>query len=172
MSLNFTVPKIEAFQSLPDGHYTAQLDHIEYMRGDFGNFHIVNWKILNPSEFEGKVHQERFNVEHENDAVRHIAIQNFGKFCIEIGGLKEGDDPKESDFLYKIATITIRNKTAKDGKVYANVIKRELINQQVATETAQTILNDPAINGIAGSGMQPFQAPTLPSDALNDGVPF
>jgi len=172
MSLNFTVPKIESYKGLPDGHYTAQIDHIEYIHGDFGNYHIVNWKILHPSEFAGKIQQERFNIEHENDKVREIAAQNFGRFCVEIGGSKEGDEPTENDFLYKTANITIRNKEAKDGKVYANVIKRELIGDQPARETALSVVDNHAINGIAGSGMQTFQAPVYPSDALNDQVSF
>ena len=170
MSLNFTVQKIEEFQGLPDGHYAAQVEHIEYFQGDFGNYHIVNWKILSPSEFEGRIHQERFNIEHESDQVRNIAIQNFSRFCVEIGGLKEGDEPKEEDFLYEIATITIRNKVAKDGKKYTNVVKREL-KDAPRKDVAQTVLNAPNPVGMAGSGMVPLQAETsgLP---LNDDVPF
>jgi hypothetical protein len=170
MSLNFTVQKIEEYIGLPDGHYTAQIDHIEYYQGDYGNYHIVNWKIMRPSEFEGRIHQERFNIEHENDQVRNIAIQNFSKFCVEIGGLKEGDEPKEEDFLYKVALITIRNKIAKDGKKYTNVIKRELVDAK-KPGIQQTDLNTLDPVGIAGSGMVTMQA-SNPPIPLNDEVPF
>lgn len=172
MSLNFTVQKVEEYQGMPDGQYTAQVDHVESIKGDFGNYFIVNWKILSPSGFEGRVHQERYNIEHENDQVRHIAINNFSKFCVEIGGHQEGDEPNEEDFLYKIATIMIRNRVGKkDGKSYANVVKMELVGAS-NKETAQDILNKHEPIGIAGSGMQTFQSPALPSDSLNDQVPF
>lgn len=172
MSFNFTVQKVEGFQPIAEGIYRAQVDHMEYVHSDFGNYTIVNWKVITPSEFEGRVHQERFNIEHENDKVRHIAIQNFSKFCVEVGGLKEGDDPTQDDFLFKIADITIRNKTAKDGKVYTNVIRRELVGGDTKKETERAILNEHAsIAGIAGSGMVPLQASGTPVD-LNDGVPF
>ncbi len=173
MSFNdFIVPEIEEYQGIPEGSYTAQVDHVEYMSNSFGNYYIVNWRILRPSEFEGNIHQERFNIEHENDQVRHIAIQNFAKFCVDIGGLAKGDNPKEENFLFKVANILVRNKNGKDGKIYKNVVKRELLNEGEPRETAQTILDSHTFQGIAGSGMQPFQASTLPSDALNDGVPF
>jgi hypothetical protein len=158
MSLNFTVQKLEEYKSLPDGVYTAQLEHIEYFRGDYGNYHIVNWKILRPSEFEGKIHQERFNVEHESDQVRNIAIQSFSRFCMEIGGLKEGDDPKAEDFLYKIASITIRNKPGKDGRTFANVINRKLEDANKPQDPAHTVLNPQPKTGVV--------------ESLNDVVPF
>lgn len=174
MSLSdFIVPEIEEYQGLPEGQYTAQVDHIECLHDNrFGKYYIVNWKILRPSEFEGMTHQERFNIEHENNQVRHIAIQNFGRFCVDIGGLAKGDTPKEEDLLFKIANILIRAKKAKDGKVYTNVVKRELIDQGEPRETAQTILNNHEVNGIAGSGMQPLPTSILPNDSLNDQVPF
>jgi hypothetical protein len=160
MSLNnFIVPEIEEYQGIPEGAYTAQVDHIEYINSNFGNYYIVNWRILRPSELEGKIHQEKFSIEHENDQVRHIAIQNFAKLCVEIGGLSKGDSPKEENFLFKVANILIRNKNTKDGKVYKNVVKRELVNSDTPKETAQTILNDIAPNN-------------LPNDTLNDQVPF
>jgi hypothetical protein len=170
MSLNFTVQKVEEYQGMPDGQYTAQVDHIEYKRADRGNYYVVNWKILSPSSFEGRVHQERYNVEHDNDQVRHIAINNFSRFCVEIGGLKEGDEPKEEDFLFKIATILIRNRIGKkDGNSYANIVKMELAG---ATHKLpqETVLNA-SIQGIAGSGMSPLEA-TGTALPLNDGVPF
>lgn len=171
MSLNFTVQKVEEYKGIPDGQYTAQVDHIEYVRSDqYGNYPLVNWKILSPSTFEGKVHQERYNIEHENDQVRSIAINNFSKFCIEIGGLKEGDEPKEQDFLYKIATILIRNRVGKnDGRTYTNVVKMELVGGDKPQRVENETLNP--ISGIAGSGMvtQQINAAPLP---LNDEVPF
>lgn len=177
MSLNFTVQKIEEYQGIPEGYYKAQVDHVEYIQGEYGNYHVVKWKILSPSEFEGREHQERYNVEHENDQVRHIAINNFSKFCVDIGGLKEGDEPKEDDFLFKVANILIKNRVGKkDGKSYANVVKMELLDGTVKPESQvlPSTSHDPektaAVLRLAG-----IQMPTTPVESgqpLNDEVPF
>lgn len=176
MSLgNFIVPEI----GIPDGKYTAQLNHIEYILNDkYGNYYIVNWNVMRPYDFQGKKHQVRFNVEHPNDTVRHIAIDQFAIFCRDVGGLSKGDQIEEENFLFKIADLMIRNRIGKnDGRRYVDIVSYELvshvsIDNETPKETAQTILNDHTINGIAGSGMQPLPTTALPSDALNDQVPF
>ena len=177
MSLNFTVQKVEEYQGIPEGYYKAQVDHIEYVIGDYGNYHVVKWNILGPSEFEGRVHQERYNVEHENEQVKKIAINNFSKFCMEIGGLKEGDEPTEQNFLYKIANILIKSRTGKtDGKIYSNIVKMELLNgagkpeSQVLPGDTHDPEKTAAILALAG-----IQMPTTPvasGQPLNDEVPF
>lgn len=173
MSLgNFIVPEIEEYQGVPEGAYTAQVDHIELIKSDkYGDYYIVNWRILRPSEFEGRIHQERYDIKSDNQKRRHFSIQNFAKFCRDIGGLAKGDQPKESDFLFKIANIFIRDKNGNDGRIFKNVIKHELVNEGAPRETAETILNNHGIIGIAGSGMQPLNT-TIPSNPLNDEVPF
>lgn len=161
MSLNFIVQKVEDYQGLPDGVYKAQVDHVERVIGDYGNYHIVKWNIMEPSAFEGRTHQERYSVEHENNQVRHIAINNFSKFCIEVGGVKEGDEPTESDFLYKVAMITISNRIGKkDGKTYSNVIDVKLFNENSESDGA------PSSNEFAPT---PLPVNTWP---VNDDVPF
>ena len=167
MSLNFTVQKVEEFQGLPDGEYKAQVDHIEQKHSEFGTFHIVHWKIISPDAYEGRVHQERYNLQHENDQVRNIAINNFSKFCIEIGGLREGDEPTEDDFLLKIANIWIRNRIGKkDGRSYANVVKMEILDGNKAARK-----DDLSTGGL----ILPSVLPTAPASSalpLNDEVPF
>lgn len=163
MSLNFTVQKVEEFTRLPEGKYTAQIDHIEYVRSDFGNYHLVQFKILNPSEFEGQTYQERFKIEHDNKVVQKIAINNFSRFCIEIGQLKEGDEPKESDFLFKVVEICLREKVAKDGNTYTNLHKVELMDGRIPEVPDHLIVSTPA-----ASLVQPPVA-ALPFD---DEVPF
>lgn len=169
MSLNFTVQNVVDF---PDGKYRAQIDHIEHVSNEYGNYPYINFKILDPLDFEGRVHQEKYKIEHSNSTTRHIAIKNFSNLCVEVGGLKVGDEVKDEDLLFKIVDIWIRNNQGKDGRSYANIVKVELVENNTSRETAQTILDTHAVQGIAGSGMQPFQSPALPSDALNDQVPF
>jgi len=172
MSLNFTVQKVEEYQGIPEGEYKAQVDHVEYVKGDYGNYHVVKWKILSPIAYEGRFHQERYNIEHESDQVQKIAINNFSKFCIEIGGLKEGDDPIEENFLFKIAILLIR----KNKNGYSNIIRHRLVegNNKPEPQVLPTASHDPektaAILALAG-----IQLPTTPdasSQPLNDEVPF
>lgn len=177
MSLNFTVQKVEDYQGIPEGNYKAQVDHIEYVKGDYGNFHVVKWNILGPSEYEGRVHQERYSVEHENDQVRKIAINNFSKFCMEIGGLKEGDEPTEQNFLYKIANILIKSRTGKnDGKVYSNIVKMELVDgtRKPEAQVLPTSSHDPEKTAaiLAMAGIQMPTTPVASGQPLNDEVPF
>lgn len=174
MSLNFTVQKVEDYQGVPEGQYTAQIENIEYKRTDFGNYHVVKWKILSPSAFEGMIHQERFNVESENDQVRHIAINNFSRFCVEIGGLKEGDDPKEEDFLFKVATILIRSRVGKkDGKSYSNIVKMELVGGDKTASNAVGMSNSGGtIGSLTYGGIQIPEVPAVSNQPLNDEVPF
>ena len=172
---NFTVQKLDEYQGLPDGDYTAQVDHIECVQSDFGKYYVVQWKIMRPSEFEGRVHKERFNIEHSNDQVRHIAIQSFSKFCMDIGELNEGDVPHEDLFLYKIANILIRNKAAKDGKTYANVVRRQLANpaqQAQPSHLGNSIGDALGAQGVAPEPVHSIAPTAYPSANLNDDVPF
>lgn len=169
MSLNFTVQKVEEYQGLPDGEYTAQVNNVDYAHTQWGNYPYVDWKILSPSAYEGKVHQERYNIEHENDDVRKIAINNFSKFCIEIGGCEEGDEPKAEDFLYKIATILIKNRISKkDGRSFAGIVKMELQGKPKPS------LSDPFSQQMTSSLIPHDLSVQQPKNVepLNDEVPF
>lgn len=171
MSLNFTVQKVEEYQGLPDGEYTAQVNHIENTFNNYGNYTEVQWKILSPSAFEGNIHKERYNLESENEVVRHIAINNFSKFCIEVGGLSEGDQPKEEDFIYKIATILIKNRISKkDGRKYAGIVRMDLIDNS-PKPTQQTAASNPSAT-LAALATQNAQAHPQVDQPFNDEVPF
>jgi hypothetical protein len=164
---DFVVQEIEEYQGLPDGDYVAQVDHMECVNNEYGKYYAVNWKILRPLEFEGHTHQERFNINHSNEQVREIAIRNFDKFCVEIGGLSKGGVPSEKNFLFKVANILIRNKAAKDGRKYANIVRRSLQYTESVT-----------INNTPDNAMSKYGAINIPQGSqssnvpLNDDVPF
>lgn len=160
---DFVVPAEES--SLPDGEYVAQVDSMQCIVGDYGKFYTVNWKVMRPSGFEGGVHQERYNINHENDLVRRIAVQNFGKFCREIGGLPEGAVPDEKNFLFKIANILIRNKGGKDGRVFANVVRHTLVDQQ------QNAISAP-VNAAFDSAMSQYGVISAPQQQPSSGAPL
>jgi hypothetical protein len=166
---DFVVP--EEASSLPDGEYVAQVDSVQCIVNDFGKFYTVNWRVLRPSGFEGGMHQERYNINHQNELIQRIAIQNFGKFCREIGGLSKGDVPDEKNFLFKVANILIRNKVGKDGRVFANVVRHNLVDQALSAESAP-------VNASFDSAMAQYgviNTPGVPQDRgapFNDEVPF
>lgn len=166
---DFVVPAEES--SLPDGDYVAQVDSIQCIVGDYGKFYTVNWKVMRPSGFEGGVHQERYNINHGNDLVRRIAVQNFGKFCREIGSLSEGAVPDEKNFLFKVANILIRNKVGKDGRVFANVVRHTLVDQALSAQSAPVNqAYDAAASQYATLAMP--QTGQASGEPLNDEVPF
>lgn len=172
MSLNFKVQKVEEYQGLPDGAYTAQVEHIEQVSNDFGNYYVVHWRILTPFEFEGNAHRERYNVGHKDERVRKFAISNFSKFCMEIGSLSEDDDLDEKHVLFRVAEILIRNKVAKDGNKYANVVKHTLVEpQQASLQPAQQPAVPPA-NTVQYGNIAIPTAGAVSNQALNDDVPF
>lgn len=172
MSLNFKVQKVEEYQGLPDGAYTAQVEHIEHVFNDFGNFYVVHWRILTPFEFEGVVHRERYNVGHKDPRVQKIAINNFSKFCIEIGGLNEEDELNEEHVLLRVAEILIRNKVAKDGNKYANVVRHTLVEPQQSS--FQPVQQPQAIEAptVQYGNIAIPNAGAPSNQVLNDDVPF
>ena len=127
MSFNFTVQNVIDF---PNGKYRAQIDHMEYVISDYGNYPLVHFKMIGPEEFEGRILKKKFNIEHQNSITKHIAIKDFSKFCIDIGNVKVGEDPTADDFIYKIVDLDIENKTGSDGRVYTNIIRIELVDKQ------------------------------------------
>ncbi len=174
MSFNFTVQSVIDF---PNGRYRAQIDHMEYVESEFGNYPLVHFKMVSPQDFQGRVLQKRYNIEHNNPTTRHIAIKDFSHFCIEIGGVKVGEDPTEDDFLLKIVDIDIENKKGNDGRNYTNIVKIESADTNRTESHVGSSLNSAAIPGLNtstqyGSITVPLQDQPISNQPLNDEVPF
>lgn len=169
MSFSFIIPEKEEFLGVPDGIYTAQVNNMDIARTNFGNYPFVDWKILNPSDFEGKIVQSRFLIEHEKEYMRKKDINRLKKFCEEIGELKGGEECTTESVLYKIATIGIKNETDKNGRTWTNVISHVLVNPSKPKEADLSTLNK--VLEEAGMGKMP-EIPTTSSVPLNDEVPF
>lgn len=168
MSLNFTVQDAEEFTLFPispEGRFKAQIIDIDYIRGEYGNYNFIDYKILDHPIHEGTVHREKYKVEHEIEGVRNIAKSNFNKVCIEIGGLKKGDEPEKKHFLYKIGMITIRHRLGKDGKNYANVTDVQKLEGGGQESNPGVTYGSIAITPATSV------APSFPIP-LNDDVPF
>lgn len=165
MSLNFTVQRIE--ERVGEGDYTAQIVDVDYVKSNDRNYHVVDLEIMEPDIFAGKRHQVRYNTEHENEKARKIAINDYSKFCVEIGGLKEGDEPRRENFLHKVVKLKLRKSVSKsNGKTYLNAVSMELqtpeVGNNLVTPTVATYgnINIPVHNP-AGSPIP-----------INDEVPF
>jgi len=172
MSLNFTVQKIE--EGFPDGQYPARLDHMEYAYGDEkqGDHPVVRWTFLSPAPFEGETLQKKYFVNHENPITRKIAIQEFSKLCVEIGGFKEGDEAKEKDFLYKEMILSLR----KNKNGYTNIVGHTLV--ETNTMPQSTVLPGSSHDAkktaaiLALAGIEIPTTPVASTQPLNDEVPF
>lgn len=171
----FTVEEIEAqvYEAYPDGEYTVEILDVEKKSNNYDGVYIeIQRQFLN-SEYEGRIWIKKYKISSDNKTVRHIARQDISKLAVNVAKVQAGEELQPEYVIGKITKILVRNKTnPKNGNTFCNIEREELVEDGTSRETAQTILNDHTINGIAGSGMQPFQAPALPSDTLNDQVPF
>jgi hypothetical protein len=163
MTLNFKVQKVQEFTKLADGTYRAQIDNIGQISNNYGNYALVDFGILTPG-FEGCIHREKYKVDHP------VGISKFSKFCIEIGGLEEGDNFHEENALFRLVDIEIANRTGKDGNTYANVVRHTLVEPQLSTTTAS---NTPELAPTVQYGNIAIPTTGAPSNqVLNDDVPF
>lgn len=167
-SLDYTVTPVEQFITLPDGEYISDLVHIEYVRHNYGNYITVHRSIITPSEFEGKIHETRYYIENSDEKLRKININKFSRLCQEIGELKEGEKPKDSDFLYKREKIFIQNEPDKKGRIWPNVRSHELISPTKSKPSDSSKLS----SSLESSGIKLPESPKGVGPILNDDVPF
>jgi hypothetical protein len=174
MSLNYIVSKVQDFQGL-NGKFQVRIGHIEIgLSEHIGQYVDVHCDILLPHSFEGRAHKERFAIEHPNEIVRSIAINNLNKFCHEIGGLKEGDKPNFEEFIFKICTIFIEKRngkvgTSNEGKTFSNVIKWQLGEGDFVEDKP-----NPELWALVEkeTGFVMPATPTPSGEILNDEIPF
>lgn len=162
----FTVEEIEkpVYDSYADGEYKVEIINMEKKSNNFDGIYIEIQRQFLDSEYEGTIWTKKYKISSDHKAVRHIARQDISKLAVNIAKLSPGEDLEPEHVNGKITKIMVRNKQNQNGNTFCNIEREELFDSGTQ--------NDLAINGIAGSGMQPFQAPTLPSDALNDAVSF
>jgi hypothetical protein len=164
MTFSYKVGRVEEylFEQLPEGRYLAEIENFETKtyEKNFIPYEVyeVTWLVVEDGLFIGKKFIQTFRVNHENNMTRHIAINNFNKFCQEIGGVKEDEEISLSNILYKKAHILLQNgKPSKDGRVYLNLVQHTLFDSKT----------NMAKNGIS----LPEKSPSG-SVNLNDNVPF
>jgi hypothetical protein len=169
MSFNFTVQNVIDF---PDGEYTAQINNVSSVDSEYGNYFQVDFNILHPNEFQGSVFKQNYKIEHQNQTTRNIAIKSFSNFCMEIGGLKIGEEPKELDFLLKVVKILIKNNIGKDGRNYANVVRIELAEKILVEATQLDTISQNSPTTVQYGGISIPQEQPVSNQPLNDEVPF
>lgn len=162
----FTVEEIETpvYETYADGEYKVEILDVEKKSNNFDGVYIEIQRQFLDSEYEGRIWIQKYKISSDNKTVRHIAKQNISKLAVNVANIQAGEELQPQHLIGKITKILVRNKKNQNGNTFCNIEREELIDNSTQ--------NNPAINGIAGSGMQPFQAPALPSDALNDQVPF
>lgn len=170
MTFSYTITETEK-DNLPDGAYIAVLKSVEdkifSYNGQMIGYISVGWELLDPQEYIGRMEYENFYTGHTDEKKMNRAKWQFSILCKQIAQLKTGETVADKHLVGKKAQLIVQNNIyEKNGKTYQNIVERILLPSQSNKDTTNQII------GIAGSGMHPFQAPTLPSDALNDDVPF
>lgn len=170
----FTVEEIETpvLETYEDGEYTVELLDVEKKSNNFDGDYIEIQRQFLGSQYEGKIWTKKYKICSDNQMIRHIAKQDISKLAVNVAKIQAGEELQPEHLIGKITKIVVKNEQSKNGNTFSNIKKEELVENSTSKETAQTIVDNHAINGIAGSGMQPLQAPVYPSDALNDQVPF
>jgi len=169
----FTVEEIEipVYDTYADGEYTMEIVDMQKKSSFYDGIYIEIHRQFMDSEYENKVWPSKYLIHHDNPKIKHAARQIISRLAINIANIKPGEDLEPEHIIGKITKILVRNDVSTRGNKFSKIIREELVTNDESRETAQDIANNPTINGIAGSGMQPINT-TLPSDALNDEVPF
>lgn len=164
----FTVEEIETpvYDTYADGEYTVEILHMEKKSSFYDGVYIEIHRQFMDSEYEGKVWITKYLINHENPKNKHAARQNISRLAVNIANLKPGEDLEPEHIIGKTTKILIRNDVSARGNKFSKIIREELANKN-----KEKIDDKGEPIGIAGSGMQPLNT-TLPSDALNDKVPF
>lgn len=170
----FTVEEIQkpVYETYADGKYKTEILDMEKKHNNFDGEYIEIQRLFLDSEYEGKVWVKKYKIYSDSKSVRHIARQDISKLAVNIAKIQVGEELKPEHVIGKITEILVRNKTNPNGNTFCNIEREELIDDGMSKETAESIINNHQINGIAGSGMQPVPPTTLPNDAFNDLVPF
>lgn len=164
----FTVEEIEPpiYETYEDGEYTTEILDIEKKSNNFDGVYIEIQRQFLDSTYEGKVWIKKYKISSENNITRNIAKQDISKLAVNIAKIQPGEELRPEHVIGKITKILIRNKKTDKGNTFSNIEREELVNEDKQKE------NDYAINGIAGSGMQPLQQTAIPGELLNDEIPF
>ncbi len=169
MAFNYTITETEK-ENLPNGKYIGLLKSVEdkvfSYNGEMISYVSIGWELFDPLEYTGRMEYENFYIGHSDEKKRNRAKWQFSIFCKQIAQLRTGETVAEEHLIGKKAELTVENNTSDNGKTYQNIVNRVLLPSQSNKEISDQII------GIAGSGMQPLQAPVYPSDALSDQVPF
>lgn len=114
---NFVVQSEPTFE---DGAYKAKIKLVQL---PFYSTASVHWLFLDGKYKDMKLVEYHY-LYHRDNFTRELATKNFNRFCRDIGGLNDGDTPRASDFIDKIAWITIKNKKTRYHEFFPNIVKR------------------------------------------------
>lgn len=111
-----------------DGTYLAELDKIYLANEKFGDVINVQWRILKPEGYKGRLKWENFNIGSSLPEIRERALTSFNKFWGQlVENFPGGEIDTDRDFykvLRKKAHLKIKNYKGKDGVLRAQIVQR------------------------------------------------
>lgn len=153
-TINFTRVSVDE-NAFPDGEYTAELQKIEYKAGLYGHTISVEWMIVAPEEYKGRVKWENFNIGSDIPEYKKKAEISFNKFWSQMTDDEEGTIDDLQKVVFKEAILKMKNYPGKDGEMRPYIVHRKRTDK----EEVQMNLYTP-------------QTPTPSSAPLNDEIPF
>lgn len=104
------------YEELPNGIYQLEVTEAEVAPTKSGNGTILKTtnRVLAPSEFEGRLLFNNYNLENANEVAQRIGQQQFASLCraLELDGVEDTDE-----LLFKGFTVKIKlGKPSKDGQ--------------------------------------------------------
>lgn len=107
MTFNYEVG--ETFKDFIDGDYQAVIEKCEEKQGNDGKYICIQWRIMKPDTYKGRIYFENFSIEHHNEKARDFALKNLNKICQDILGKPKGTIITDADFIGAEALIRIKN---------------------------------------------------------------
>lgn len=157
MTIQFTrVSLDENNDDYPDGEYKAELQKIDDKDGLYGRCITVEWLILEPEEYKGRIKWEHFNIGSDIPEYQKSAQLRFNKFWSQMTDDKDGDIDDLQKVCFKEVILKIKNyPSKKTGEMQPWIVYR-----------SRTDKKDKQMGFFAP------QTPTVSSELPNDEISF
>ena len=110
--------------AFPDGEYLAEILKMEKVNGLYGASIQVQWQILEPANYKGRMKWEYFKVFSDMDEIREKAEAKLQKFWSQMTDDDDGADYVFSKVVRKKAYVKMKNFENNDGGMTPYIVNR------------------------------------------------
>ncbi|GAO97665.1 hypothetical protein Cva_00301 [Caedimonas varicaedens] len=110
--------------AFPDGEYLAEILKMEKVNSLYGSTIQVQWQILEPADYKGRMKWENFNVFSDIDELREKAEVKLQKFWSQMTDDDDGAEYVFSKVVRKKAYVRMKNFENNDGGMTPYIVSR------------------------------------------------